>query len=310
VGYSHSAAALLLMPRVRVPQSQDGSVKRRVLEQVTEQSFWKDSFDVGMLSIIRSIRQWPSIDHTIARLKQLDVTLVTVETLIPVIGDTHRAHTFAEHYAQYEFLLTNSVSLCDSSRYEDQTHSNEPVSEWAATDTSIWQRATAVPTNNVPDAALEALAELQAKMGEISPAVPATLKALEEVQKQMAELTKQHAKFADEVRKERRAKSVVSVAPRHGSVTSVTNGHNSNGHAASSIASVVHGEELRAPNIATTDKARIIKRCTGRKRTSGTRSSMQVSSASSNGHISPTNSATALQVRTEGASTSEPSDFL
>jgi hypothetical protein len=27
------------------------------------------------------------------------VTLVTVETLIPVIGDTHRAHTFAEHYA-------------------------------------------------------------------------------------------------------------------------------------------------------------------------------------------------------------------
>jgi len=104
------------------------------------------------------------------------------------MGDEQRAQSFAVYYAKYDFLLS-----CSESR--DRRTQEEAA---AAADTGIWQRAAAVPANNAPDAALEALAELQAKMEEISPAVPATLRTLEELQKQMTELMQQQAQLEKE----------------------------------------------------------------------------------------------------------------
>lgn len=83
-------------------------VKQKVVDQVTEQSFWQDSIDIAILAVRRLLSGWPSMTVIISRLERHPEEVISRAALIGILGDERRAESFISYYSQYEFVLSSS----------------------------------------------------------------------------------------------------------------------------------------------------------------------------------------------------------
>jgi hypothetical protein len=80
-------------------------VKRKVVDQVTEQSLWLDGLDVMWLAFVSARNRWPPTQKIFLRLERLPVEMVTFPLLVNVLGDEDKALHFICYYKGYSFLL-------------------------------------------------------------------------------------------------------------------------------------------------------------------------------------------------------------
>ena len=112
-------------------------VKQKVVDQVTEQSFWQDSIDIAFLAIRRLLSGWPSTAVIVSRLNKQPDEVINRAALVGILGDERRAESFIEHYCQYEFVLSSSK--------EAEPHLKEHAEKLAETAKSTDAVAVAQP---------------------------------------------------------------------------------------------------------------------------------------------------------------------
>lgn len=132
-------------------------VKTKVIEQVTELSFWRDSMDMALLAIRRPLAGWPPIPVIISRVEKQPNELITRDELIRILGDEQRAESFIDYFSQYDFLLSNS---------KDAAHFIEPEPPAKEGDgTTDLPAATEVSKGSPdPDARVTSLVEENARL--------------------------------------------------------------------------------------------------------------------------------------------------
>ena len=82
-----------------------GAVKQAVINQITEQSVFKDTLDVFLLGCSRKLRGWPSHHNIINGLRALPPgEHVTLSQLASVLGDGETAVNFVMYYYAYPFM--------------------------------------------------------------------------------------------------------------------------------------------------------------------------------------------------------------
>ncbi len=151
-----------------------GEVKRKVVEQVTEQSFWRDSIDIALLAIRRPLAGWPPIAVIISRVEKQPNELITRDELIRILGDEQRAESFIDYFGQYEFLLSSS---------EDAAQFIKPPAKEGDAATDLPAATEVSKGSPDPDARVTSLVEENARLRQ----------QLDELQKDSGKLLVVHA---------------------------------------------------------------------------------------------------------------------
>ena len=82
-------------------------VKKQVVEDISEQSFWTDSLGMINVTMLSLIKRWPNSDLMIASLEQsrkkvLDYSLLRQH--FPQWRNAKSMHAWLQHYSRYDFL--------------------------------------------------------------------------------------------------------------------------------------------------------------------------------------------------------------
>ena len=82
-------------------------VKKQVVDDTSEQSFWADGLGMINLNIVSFIRQWPNSDLMIASLEQSETNVLDYSLLrqrFPEWRNMKSIHSWLQHYSRYDFL--------------------------------------------------------------------------------------------------------------------------------------------------------------------------------------------------------------
>ena len=82
-------------------------VKKQVVDDTSEQSFWADGLGMINLNIVSFIRQWPNSDLMIASLEQSETNVLDYSLLrqrFPEWRNMKSIHAWLQHYSRYDFL--------------------------------------------------------------------------------------------------------------------------------------------------------------------------------------------------------------
>ena len=83
------------------------AVKKQVVDDTSEQSFWADSLGMINLNMLSIIRQWPKSDSVVASLEQSETTVLDYSLLryhFPEWRNMKSIHAWLQHYSRYDFL--------------------------------------------------------------------------------------------------------------------------------------------------------------------------------------------------------------
>ena len=101
-------------------------VKKQVVDDTSEQSFWADGLGMINLNIVSFIRQWPNSDLMIASLEQSETNVLDYSLLrkhFPQWRNMKSIHSWLQHYSRYDFL---------SLEFDENIDHNNPTEELKA----------------------------------------------------------------------------------------------------------------------------------------------------------------------------------